>query len=550
MAQDSKWLRSPGYGVGALLRGYGFGVPLEDEDADGTKSGKSSGGSYASKTRQNAELHAQQIMNQKALADQQETHSDPTRDSTGHLVTAPVTDSGAQTGDTILRRALGMDGGNNQPALHVEKDAAGVPTRATPNYFMSVDKDNMQAQGMANKWIGADTAKDRESFMKGALAIKKDKTQLLTAESNTAKAAVDLESAEQRLIGTTARSDVAKTALEEARIGLAEEEANAILAGELRPFKKEAAVTKRKSDILKLAELKRDDERAALAATNKAADRLADAQAAESARLAKIEKQRRDAEKVALKAQQKRQDDETKAIAQRIKDDANAQVVMAGIIKKEQAAEEKAQKTLFKERMQAFRDLSPADQKILKLRTLGPGGALRTGFDAKFTDRIDPESATTRRPPFSLKNALMSAVMPGASDAFRSDIAVPDAERDRLEGPVTDEDWTRMLSPAERGVIMDSLWREAVSNANEKKTNAQDEFSRLIVELEQDPSKRMKYIPVSGNQPADIQPLSEGDLLKTLQSGEPLGDESYNVEGLEFKWDKASQKFVRIHQVG
>ena len=97
---------------------------------------------------------------------------------------------------------------------------------------------------------------------------------------------------------------------------------------------------------------------------------------------------------------------------------------------------------------------------------------------------------------------------------------------------------------------MDSLWREAVSNANEKKTNAQDEFSRLIVELEQDPSKRMKYIPVSGNQPADIQPLSEGDLLKTLQSGEPLGDESYNVEGLEFKWDKASQKFVRIHQVG
>ena len=204
--------------------------------------------------------------------------------------------------------------------------------------------------------------------------------------------------------------------------------------------------------------------------------------------------------------------------------------------------------------MKAFRDLSPADQKILKLRTLGPGGALRVGFDAKFTDRIDPESATTKRPPFSLKNALMSAVIPGASDAFRPDIAVPDAERDRLEGPVTDEDWTRMLSSAERGRIMDTLWREAVSNANERKTNAQDEFSLLLVELEQDPSKRIKYMPVVGNTPADIQPLSEDDLLKTLQSGKPLGAETYKVQGLEFKWDTASQKFVRVqpayNQVG
>jgi hypothetical protein len=543
MAQNSSWLRKPMYGVGALMRGYGFGVPLEDEDSK--KSGKSSGGSYASKTRQNAELHAQQIMNQKALADQQVSYGN-VKGIEGPVQT---TDSGEDIQNTILQRALGMDG-NNQPALHTETDAAGVPTRATPNYFMSVDKDNMQAQGMANKWIGADTAKDRASFIKEALAIQKDKTQLLASESNTARAATQAEKAEAALGTVQVRGDIARLALDEAKIDLAETEAAALTDKKLRSAKERTAITKQKSDISKLEELGKKHERNALAATNKAADRLADAQEAELARLVKIEKQRRDAEKVALKAQQKRQEDETKAITQRIKDDAKAQVVMAGIIKKEQAAEEKAQKTLFKERMQAFRDLSPADQKILKLRTLGPGGALRTGFDAKFTDRIDPESATTRRPPFSLKNALMSAVMPGASDAFRSDIAVPDAERDRLEGPVTDEDWTRMLSPAERGVIMDSLWREAVSNANEKKTNAQDEFSRLIVELEQDPSKRMKYIPVSGNQPADIQPLSEGDLLKTLQSGEPLGDESYNVEGLEFKWDKASQKFVRIHQVG
>ena len=144
--------------------------------------------------------------------------------------------------------------------------------------------------------------------------------------------------------------------------------------------------------------------------------------------------------------------------------------------------------------------------------------------------------------------------LPGTLGISRPDTPIADADRGRLEGPVTDEDWTRMLSSAERGRIMDTLWREAVSNANERKTNAQDEFSLLLVELEQDPSKRMKYMPVSGNTPADIQPLSEDDLLKTLQSGKPLGAETYKVQGLEFKWDTASQKFVRVqpayNQVG
>lgn len=549
MAQDSRWLRKPMYGVGALMRGYGFGVPLEDEDADGTKSGKSSGGSYASKTRQNAALHAQQIMNQKRFADQQVGYGN-VKGIEGPVQT---TDSGAQTGDTILRRALGMDG-DNQPALHVERNAEGVPTRATPNYFMPVDKDNMRAQGLANKWIGADTAKDRESFIKGALAIKKDKTQLLTAESNTEKAAVDLESAEQRLIGTTARSEAAQLAVEEARIELAQEEADALLADQLRPFKKKTGVAQSKAALARLTKVQNEVARGVLKDKNTAADRLVDAQEKQATALALIEKNQRKEELEAFERAQKAKDQDAKDAANYVIEEAKAAKVMAAVVAKERLAEEEAHKYLFKARMKAFRDLSPADQKILKLRTLGPGGALRVGFDAKFTDRIDPESATTKRPPFSLKNALMGAVLPGTLGISRPDTPIADADRGRLEGPVTDEDWTRMLSSAERGRIMDTLWREAVSNANERKTNAQDEFSLLLVELEQDPSKRIKYMPVVGNTPADIQPLSEDDLLKTLQSGKPLGAETYKVQGLEFKWDTASQKFVRVqpayNQVG
>ena len=538
MAQNSSWLRKPMYGVGALMRGYGFGVPLEDEDTDGTKSGKSSGGSYASKTRQNAELHARQIMNQKRFADQQVGYGN-VKGIEGPVQT---TDSGEQTGDTILRRALGMDG-TNQPALHVETNAEGTPTRATPNYFMTVDKDNMRAQGLANKWIGADTAKDRASFIKGALSIQKDKTQLLTAESNTEKAAVDLESAEQRLIGTTARGEVAQLAVEEARIELAQEEADALLADQLRPFKKKTGVAQSKAALERLTKVQNEVARGVLKDKNNAADRLADAQEKQAKRLAQIEKDRRKNELAAFERAQKAKDQDAKDAANYVIEEAKAAKVMAGVVAKEKLAEEKAQKYLFKARMKAFRDLSPADQKILKLRTLGPGGALRMGFDAKFTDRIDPTSPTTQRPGFSLQRALMS-LGGGALDAPSTPI--PDAERGRLEGPVTDEDWTRMLSPAERGRIMDTLWREAVSNANEKKTNAQDEFSILLVDLEKNPEERMKYMPVAGNTPADIQPLSEDDLLKTLQSGEPLGNETYNVEGLQFKWDRATQKFIRV----
>jgi hypothetical protein len=549
MAQDSSWLRKPMYGVGALLRGYGFGVPLEDEDAGGTKSGKSSGPRYKSKTQQNAELRARQIMQQDDLANQQVSYGN-VKGIEGPVQT---TDSGEQTGDTILRRALGMDG-TNQPALHIERNAEGVPTRATPNYFMPVDKDNMRAQGLANKWIGAGTAKDRESFIKGALAIQKDKTQLLAAESNTAKAATQATIAEERLINVQVAGDKAQIALTRAKLDLAARKDALKTDKTLRTAKEVAAVKDAESDVLKLQKLNDDKVARELTKRNKAADRLEEAQEKETKRLAEIEKQKRVDEKAAFKRAIKAREQDTKDAEQFIKDEATAAKAMAAVVAKERLAEEEAHKYLFKARMKAFRDLSPADQKILKLRTLGPGGALRMGFDAKFTDRIDPTSPTTERAPFSLTNALMGTILPGTLGISRPDLPIPDAERGRLEGPVTDEDWTRMLSPAERGRIMDTLWREAVSNANERKTNAQDEFSLLLVDLEKNPEERMKYMPVVGNTPADIQPLSEDDLLKTLEAGEPLGNATYKVEGLQFKWDRATQKFIRVqpnyNQVG
>ena len=524
MAQDSKWLRAPGYGVGALLRGYGFGVPLEDEDADGTKSGKSSGPRYKSKTQQNAELRARQIMQQDAFANQQAGH--------GNIkgIEGPVqtTDSGEQTGNTILRRALGMDGGNNQPALHIERNAEGVPTRATPNYFMPVDKDNMRAQGLASKWMGAGNVKDRSSIIKEALAIRKD-------QSNTEKAAVDLEAANKRLIGVEARTEAANVALTKANLGLAQAEADAISADKLRPFKESTAIANNEITLKRLQKVTNEIARNALKERNAAADRL-------DKQVATEEKAQRKREEAAFDRAQKLIEQDEKDAKEYIIEQAKAAKVMAEVVAKEQASEEKAQKWLFKERMQAYRNLSKADQKLLSNRVFGEGGSARAGFDA--AQHIAPGAPTTRSPGFSLKRAL-SSLGGGALNTQR--IPIPEAERERL-GPVSDEDWTRMLSEAEMGVIMDSMWRMAVNIANQKGTNAQDEFSRLNLRVANNEMEPWDFIPGRKGQPMDIKPLGEDDLLKVLESGKPLGTEPYKVEGLYFKWDPSIQKFVRVQE--
>ena len=198
-------------------------------------------------------------------------------------------------------------------------------------------------------------------------------------------------------------------------------------------------------------------------------------------------------------------------------------------------------------------DLKVAVQKMMANQIFGEdgmSGSFRTGFNT--LDRIDPNSPTTQRPPFSLKNALMSAIVPGASDALKPDIPIPESERDRL-ATASDEDWTSMLSMQERMVIMDQLWKQAVNIANSKGTSAQNEFNLLSLAISEGRVSPYEYMPgspktdmVEGVSP-DIQVRSESDLLAALQSGDPLGNKVYKVDGVgAFQWDNATQKFVKI----
>jgi len=546
MAQDSRWLRSPGYGLGSLLRGYGFGVPLEDEDADGTKSGKSSRGSYASKTRQNAALYAQQIMDRKRFADQQVDYGN-VKGIEGPVQT---TDSGAKTGDTILRRALGMDG-TNQPALHVETNAEGTPTRATPNYFMPVDKDNIRAQGLANKWIGKATITDRASIIKEALSTQKSRFVLETAESNTAKAATQATAAEVGLANARVRGDVAQVALDKAKGALEAQRLKALHDKTVQTAKQKSDFADAEQDVMRTQKLKDNAVARALKVKNNAADRLMDAEIAEAKKLAKLAKEKGEKEAKELKTQNTARKVAEKAEKALQEDRVKTAQAMAKVVKDEKESEATAQKWLFKEKMKAYRGLSKADQKLLSQRVFGEQGSARTGFDA--AQHIAPGAATTRRPDFSLKRALMGAVLPGTYGISPPDIAIPESEREKL-GAVTDEDWTSMVSQAEMSVIMDSMWRMAVNIANQKKTNAQDEFSRLNLKVESGELSPWEFLPGREGQPMDIKPLSEDNLLRALESGEPLGNETYNIEGLQFKWDRATQKFIRVqpnyNQVG
>ena len=198
-------------------------------------------------------------------------------------------------------------------------------------------------------------------------------------------------------------------------------------------------------------------------------------------------------------------------------------------------------------------DLKVAVQKMMANQIFGEdgmSGSFRTGFNT--LDRIDPNSPTTQRPPFSLKNALMSAIVPGASDAFKSDIPIPESERDRL-ATASDEDWTSMLSMQERMVIMDQLWRQAVSIANSKGTSAQNEFNVLSLAISEGRVSPYEYMPGSPKTDMaervspDIQVRSESDLLAALQAGDSLDNKVYKVDGVcAFKWDNATQKFVKI----
>ena len=298
-----------------------------------------------------------------------------------------------------------------------------------------------------------------------------------------------------------------------------------------------------------------------LTAKNKAEDRTLKALARERAEQKKIElAQRNFAQKQVARIRKDKAAAEAKAEAAQAAADkialAAKEALAKKVLKAEKAFDKKVDAEIAKRNEinpTERTDLKAAVQKMMANQIFGEegmSGSFRTGFNT--LDRIDPNSPTTRRPPFSLKNALMSAIVPGASDVFKPDIPIPESERDRL-ATASDEDWTSMLSMQERMVIMDQLWKQAVNIANSKGTSAQNEFNLLSLAISEGKVSPYEYMPgspktdmVEGTSP-DIRPRSESDLLADLQSGNPLGNKVYEVNGVgAFKWDNATQKFVRI----
>ena len=328
-------------------------------------------------------------------------------------------------------------------------------------------------------------------------------------------------------------------------------------ANQIRLEKAAAAETKRNLQAKQAAEdreakiaarvlkAKHDEEKAALLANEK--DRKRDAAVAREQRKISLAN---------LKLARQRQERRDKVEA----DAAKAEAAAAKALATAEAKEQKAFDTKVEKRIAAIMKKHPTSRQDLKVGVQdtmagqmygaeGAGGSLRAGFDATQT-------------------------------------------------PVADEDWTQMLSPQERTVILDQLWRHAVDRANSRGTSAQNEFNMLSLAISQgkispydfleevttiDPnapttrraelqwpasaktlrgfmgSKLRDFgidaprvpIPMDERETItqpDIQVRSEGDLLAALQQGDTLGNHVYEVNGVgAFQWDNATQKFVKLY---
>ena len=329
-----------------------------------------------------------------------------------------------------------------------------------------------------------------------------------------------------------------------------------IAANQIRLEKAAAAETKRNLQAKQAAEdreakiaarvlkAKHDEEKAALLANEK--DRKRDAAVAREQRKISLAN---------LKLARQRQERRDKVEA----DVAKAEAAAAKTLATAEAKEQKAFDTKVEKRIAAIMKKHPTSRQDLKVGVQdtmagqmygaeGAGGSLRAGFDATQT-------------------------------------------------PVADEDWTQMLSPQERTVILDQLWRHAVDRANSRGTSAQNEFNMLSLAISQgkiSPYDFLEVTTVDPNAPTtrrpelkwpasastlggflgsklgdfgiggeretipmderetitrpDLQVRSEGDLLAALQRGDTLGNYVYQVDGVgAFQWDNATQKFVKLY---
>jgi hypothetical protein len=350
------------------------------------------------------------------------------------------------------------------------------------------------------------------------------------------------------------------------------------LAGEV--MQKEIDIANTEKAELALQEKKNVIARALQSAEHKEAKRIADANAAIlKAKLAEEEKfaksQAKDIaadkkENIRITALQRKTSLENLKLAReagerRAKVEAAKAKIDAAAIKKENKVKADKDAELAKEiakihkRNPRLRSaLTVPTQKMMANQIFGEGGmsgSFRTGFNTR--DRIDPSSPTTRGAslqwPESAKTlgGFLGAQL-GDFGIGAPDVPIPESERDRLP-TATDEDWTRMLTPQERTVIMDQLWRRAVSIANSKGTSAQNEFNLLSLAISRGEISPYEYMPGSAKTDTaaavspDIQELGPDALLAKLQSGDSLGNHVYNIPDVgAFRWDNQTQKFIKV----
>ena len=232
-----------------------------------------------------------------------------------------------------------------------------------------------------------------------------------------------------------------------------------------------------------------------------------------------------------------------------------------------------------------------ATQKALAVTEAKEQKAFDTSVDKRIAEIMAKHPRSRQALKVGVQNTMANQMYgaEGAGGSLR-------AGSDVVRGAVADEEWARMLSPQERTVILDQLWRHAVDRANSQGTNAQNEFNMLSLAISQGKMSPYDFLDVTTMDPnapttrraelkwpasagtlggflgsklrdfgidaprvpipmderdtitqPDIQVRSEGDLLAALQAGDSIGNHVYQVDGVgAFQWDNATQKFVKI----
>ena len=306
-------------------------------------------------------------------------------------------------------------------------------------------------------------------------------------------------------------------------------------------------------------------------------------------------------EKRELQAAQAIEDREAKIAAKELKTkhaEEKAMLLANAKDRKANAAIEKEQRKISIENLKLSRQRQErrdkeeaATAKALATAEAKEEKAFNTAVDKRIAEimKKHPRSRQDLKVPVQNTMANQMYGAEGAGGSLRTG-------SDAIRGAVDDEEWVRMLSPQERTVILDQLWRHAVDKANSRGTNAQNEFNMLSLAISQGKMSPYDFLDVTTIDPnapttkraelqwpasadtlkgflgsklrdfgidaprvpipmderdtitqPDIQVRDESALLAALQQGDTLGNHIYEVNGVgAFQWDNATQKFVKI----